>query len=506
MATDRVKDYGAFNELPAPTPAATNDPFYLGTGTTKTVTINGQSYTGVDVGSTKPPAAGGVGSISPATGQVITGADRNKAKEAEAIAIGYTKEYIAARGGINAQGYYNDVPLSGQLTAAEQQQVRLPNGNTDTAAMAEILQKKQIAELVANGLSEAEATSKVSAQYGQYGIGGASSSAGGYDANGKPVAGGQYDSSGKLVGTGSSSGMSADSAAALEKRQSAFDLLSAQFAQYGLQALVDPLRGLIQENISPSEFAVRLRQTEPYKKRFAANTTRIAGGLAALSEAEYIGLEDQYQNIMRNYGLPATYYAKGDLGRQEGFEKLIGYDVSAIELEDRISTAQKRVINAPPEVTAALKQFYPSITNADILAYTLDPTKGLDDIKRKITASEIGGAAISQGLTTSLDANSQSLGAEALTKLGITQAEAQRGFSNIAGVLPTAEKLSSIYGGEDYTRLQAEQEQFQQLASAKRARESLTALETAQFGGSAGVGPAGLSTQMLRKSSSAGQF
>jgi hypothetical protein len=311
---------------------------------------------------------------------------------------------------------------------------------------------------------------------------------------------------GTVVSGGSSGGSSGDSssgltatqiaeqqaskeaaAAALEKRQSAFDLLSAQFAQYGLQALVDPLKGLIQENISPSEFAVRLRQTEPYKKRFAANATRIAGGLAALSEGEYIGLEDQYQNIMRNYGLPSTYYTKGDLGRQEGFEKLIGYDVSAVELEDRISTAQKRVINAPPEVTAALKAFYPSITNADILAYTLDPTKGLDDIKRKITASEIGGAAMAQGLTTSLDATGQSLGAEALTKLGVTQAEAQKGFSNIASILPAAEKLSSIYGGEDYTRLQAEQEQFQQLASAKRARESLTALETAQFGSSAGT-------------------
>ena len=421
--------------------------------------------------------------------KVAAGQTPNAAKTAEAIAI-VGKEEVARRGGVNAQGYFMDVPASQQLTAAEQKQVRLPDGTTDTVAMARILQQKQIAELVSQGMSEADATNKVSSQYGEYGIGGgasASGASGGYDANGKPVAGGQYDSSGKLVGTGSSSGMSADSAAALEKRQSAFDLLSAQFAQYGLQALVDPLKGLIQENISPSEFAVRLRQTEPYKKRFAANTARIAGGLAALTEGEYIGLEDQYQNIMRNYGLPASYYAKGDLGRQEGFEKLIGYDVSAVELEDRISTAQKRVVNAPPEVTAALRQFYPSITNADILAYTLDPTKGLDDIKRKITASEIGGAAISQGLTTSLGATDQSLGAEALTKLGVTQAEAQKGFANIAGVLPTAEKLSSIYGGEDYTRLQAEQEQFQQLASAKRARESLTALETAQFGSSAGT-------------------
>ncbi len=38
-----------------------------------------------------------------------------------------------------------------------------------------------------------------------------------------------------------------------------------------------------------------------------------AKGLNALSEAEYIGLEDQYQNIMRNYGLPASYYTRAKM-------------------------------------------------------------------------------------------------------------------------------------------------------------------------------------------------
>jgi hypothetical protein len=99
-----------------------------------------------------------------------------------------------------------------------------------------------------------------------------------------------------------------------EKRQSAFDLLKLQFDEYGLGALVEPLRGLIQEGISPSEFAVRLRQTDPYKKRFAANAARISKGLRALSESDYINLEDDYQTIMRNYGLPVSYYTKDELG------------------------------------------------------------------------------------------------------------------------------------------------------------------------------------------------
>jgi hypothetical protein len=133
-------------------------------------------------------------------------------------------------------------------------------------------------------------------------------------------------------------------------RRSAYDLLMEEFDRYGLGSLVENIKGLVQENVSPSEFAIRLRQTDAYKKRFAANAQRIAQGLGAISEAEYIGLEDQYQNIMRQYGLPATYYTKGDMGRQEGFEKFIANDISAVELEDRIATAQNRVINANPEV------------------------------------------------------------------------------------------------------------------------------------------------------------
>jgi hypothetical protein len=89
-------------------------------------------------GSLPPGAIAGtpVGTQSTASGLTVTGSERNAAKEKEALDLGYSQQYIASRGGINSQGYFNDTPLSGQLTASEQQQVRLPNGNTDTAAMA----------------------------------------------------------------------------------------------------------------------------------------------------------------------------------------------------------------------------------------------------------------------------------------------------------------------------------------------------------------------------------
>ena len=271
-----------------------------------------------------------------------------------------------------------------------------------------------------------------------------------------------------------------------EKRragQSAYDFLFSQFAQYGMGALVEPLKQYIQEGLSPSEFTLRLRETDAYKKRFAANAARIGKGLSALTEAEYIGLEDQYQNIMRNYGLPATYYTRGDMGRQEGFEKFIANDVSAAELEDRVLTAQQRVINANPEVTQALKQFYPEINNSDILAYTLDPEKGLSEIKRKVTAAEIGGAALAQGLATG------AARAEELAGYGVTKDQAQQGFQAVAGVLPRATQLADIYGATPYTQQTAEAEVFG-LAGAEEAarqRKKLVGLEKAAFSGTTGA-------------------
>ena len=276
----------------------------------------------------------------------------------------------------------------------------------------------------------------------------------------------------------------ATKAQAQGERQSAYDLLYSQFKQYGLETLVEPLKGLITGGASPSEFTIKLRETPAYQKRFAANAQRIQKGLTAVSEAEYLSLEDQYQNIMRNYGLPPEYYTRGDMGVQEGFNKFIANDVSAKELEDRVLTAQQRVLNSNPEVLASLKAFYPDITNGDILAYTLDPTKGLTDIKRKVTAAEIGGAATQAGLGLT------GMRAAELGAAGITKEEAQKGFQTVAEVAPRGGQLAEIYKQSPYTQTTAEAEVFGLAGSTEAAkqRKKLTSLETAAFSGSAGAG------------------
>ena len=267
------------------------------------------------------------------------------------------------------------------------------------------------------------------------------------------------------------------------ERKSAFNILKMEFQQYGLGSLVDSISNLLTDGTPSAEFALRLRGTQEYKDRFKANEIRISKGLSALSPAEYVGLEDQYQNVMRNYDLPESYYTKDKTGRQAGFEQLLSSDVSAKELEDRVITAKERVINANPEVSKALKQFYPGITNGDILAYALDPKNALTEIQRKVTAAEIGGAAMQVGLGTSLTR------AEELQKYGVDKASAVEGYSAIGGGLQRGSELASIYQQDPYTQATAESEVFKLSGQteARKQRQRVTGLEKAAFGGQSGV-------------------
>ena len=240
-----------------------------------------------------------------------------------------------------------------------------------------------------------------------------------------------------------------------------------------------------------------MRADETYKNRFRANEARIAKGLKALDEASYLALEDQYQNVMRNYGLPANYYSRGELGRQEGLEKFIAADVSASELEDRIITAQDRVINANPEVLKALKDFYGNaISNGDILAYVLDPDKALKDIQRKVTASEIQGAANIFGLnqitkeSTPEQVRALEARANALAGYGVTGERYKEAGQYIAEAGERGSQLGSFFGESPYGQAEAEAEALKLAgaADASKKRKKLTALETAAWSGSSGVG------------------
>lgn len=277
--------------------------------------------------------------------------------------------------------------------------------------------------------------------------------------------------------------------AALEKfnaRQDALQVMRERFKQYNLGSLADKIKDLAIDGATESTITFALQETSEYKERFKANAVRAKNNLAVLTPADYLNLEDGYRQIMKAYGLT-------QFNNDEYVSQFIANDVSATELNTRVSTAVQRIQNADPSITKTLRDYY-NIQDLDLVAYILDPAKNIDKIQKQVSAAEIGSAARSQGLQLAESA------ASGLVAQGVTQKEAQLGYSNIAEILPTAEKFGSIYG-DSYGQADAEKEVFGQLASAKRKRQDLTALEKAQFNASSGM-----SRMSLTGTKPAGQY
>ena len=281
----------------------------------------------------------------------------------------------------------------------------------------------------------------------------------------------------------------------------AYAILEDTLNTYGLSSLASVIKGYMLSGLGPEQAKLQIKQEPAYKARFKGNELRLASGLNALSEAEYLGVEDTYNQVMNQYGL-GDYFGKTREARQSKLADVIGGDISAVELKSRISTVVDRVNNADPAIKAQLKEFYPGITETDLVKYFLDPKETLPQLQEKVTSAEIGAAAVAQKLDTNVTS------ATDLAKYGIDRATAIKGYSTIGGMLPETTKLNDIYGEAkiNYTQKTAEEEVFKGNASAERKRKQLAALESAQFSGSAGVGSAGLSTTYLKKSSSGGQF
>jgi len=364
-------------------------------------------------------------------------------------------EYLASRGGVNpVTGKYGDsYDPTRDLTDAE---YKAATAGKTGAALGAAINAATAAKLGAAG-----------------GGAGASAGAGG---GGGATPSGTLKSDAQIAAEAAAAGRQAE-------RQSAYDLLYAEFSKYGLQNLVDPLKGLIISGASPAEFTIKLRETDAYKKRFAGNAARIQKGLRALGEDEYLALEDQYQNVMRNYGLPASYYERDALGTQQGFTNLIAANVSAAELENRVQQAADVIDKGPKEYMDAIRQFYPDIERGDLLAYVLDPEKALTKIQARIGAAKIGGEYLRAGLTANADR------AEYLQRQGVTAETARQGAQTVVSAAPRGSQLSGIYQTDPYGQAQVEEEVYglAKADEARKLRQKITGLEKASFSGGTGI-------------------
>lgn len=289
-----------------------------------------------------------------------------------------------------------------------------------------------------------------------------------------------------------------------------FDAIVAGLKAYNIDGLAKTIEKIRIENpgVSGEGMLTLLRNDTRYNAeylvRFSGNASLAKTGKPMLSEAEYLSNEAAYNKMFTSYGLT-------EFNNTAQYAKLIANQTSPDEATDRVSLGYDRLLKSQPEKLAAFKKFNPSISASNIVAVMLDPENQLPALERKVVAAEIGGAALTQGLNAELLAmsaqskqytniKSDTIGVEAIQQADVTEAKAKAGYETIAEELPTMEKLSSYYsaGLDAYTQSEAEKEQFQGLASAKRKKQALLAREAASFAGRSGA--------YLGKSSTTGAF
>ena len=286
----------------------------------------------------------------------------------------------------------------------------------------------------------------------------------------------------------------------------AYDTIQKILESYRITGLASVLESIRDEypEINSTELLTLLqfdsRYNAKFNERFAGNVARQKAGKPVLSPGEYLKLEQAYEKVFTSYNLPK-------FKSQSYYDSFIVSDVDPTEVTERVQLAYDRIMGDDP-VLSTFKKFYSSLGFSDIVTGMLDPVNQLPALQQKVKAAEIGGAALRQGLTASelattpetttgfTNVTTGTVGADVLARQGVTKAEAEAGYKEIAQILPTAEKLSSIYGGteQQYGRFEAEQERLQGLASAQRKRQRLSELEVAQFKKSSGLGKGALGT------------
>jgi len=207
--------------------------------------------------------------------------------------------------------------------------------------------------------------------------------------------------------------------------ETATTILTNTLKFYGLNdpALINEIRAALANRTitgasSIDEIGIQLRESPAFKQRFVANERRRELGKPVYSVSQLLQLESQYRRNLRDSGMPAGFYDD-----PVSLQNFLINDISPDEILARVTQGYQAVRNADPTVINELKTLY-NLDDGSIAAFFVDPTKAQDNILRAARAAEVGAQARKQA-GIALTATS----AEELVRQGVTEAEAQAGFT-----------------------------------------------------------------------------
>lgn len=206
-------------------------------------------------------------------------------------------------------------------------------------------------------------------------------------------------------------------------QRDAFKYLSDVLDQYGLSGLASWAWGEVQNNRPTSQVLLDMRDTAEFKVRFGTvMDARKAAGLPAMSPAEIVSYENSWNQLAKSAGLPDTFASR------DTAQSLMAKNVSVAEAQARVQQGYVQMTQAPVEVRAAFDAFFGPKSDSALAAFFTDPDLSLPDLERQVSEAQIGGAATQAGF-----GNVDEALARRLALNGVSQAQAQQGFGQLAG-------------------------------------------------------------------------
>lgn len=207
-----------------------------------------------------------------------------------------------------------------------------------------------------------------------------------------------------------------DEAANASARRAVIAEVQGIFAQYGLSSLYGRIVEYAQAGYNAASIALMLRETPEYAQRFPAMQSLAAKG-RAISEAEYVGYEQFAASLETRFGVP-----KGMLMGQ--VTNLLTNEVSANELQDRVTLASADALTAPDDLKQQMQDYF-GVGQDALTAYYLDPTIAMPLLEKQSAMARIG----TQAARQYVQINAQT--AQGLQELGVSEQQAQQGFGQV---------------------------------------------------------------------------
>ena len=198
--------------------------------------------------------------------------------------------------------------------------------------------------------------------------------------------------------------------------------------------LMNQITTLAQQGAQPDTIALTIQNSPAYKARFSGNDARVAAGFSAYSAADYMTAENNYRSILSESGVPDQYQTQSFLA------SLIGKNVGTATLQNYVNMASQLATTQDPYMLQTAYQQY-GLTQGDLIAHFLDPNTAVPVLQQQFAGTQVAAEAARQNLALNQQ-NALSLAAQ-----GVTQQQAQTGFTNIGSQLAQQQQIAASLGG-----------------------------------------------------------